>query len=213
MLPNRYATMAIDFKFHLRQALGRLRRVMYPVPIPMQSRRRLHLGCGGINHPGFTNVDGIARPHVHYVQSIVRLKRFDSGSFDFVYTSHTLEHFPRSSTASILTEWHRILTPGGRLAISVPDFDKILEIYRISDGNVDDILPPLFGGQDYPFNYHFTTFNRTSLQALLLGVGFSRVETWCAGQDELHNLPDWSGRSIVVSGHKVPISLNLEAIK
>jgi predicted SAM-dependent methyltransferase len=201
-----------DLVFHCCQLYGKVNRIFWPKQRPQSDALRLHLGCGAIDWPGFVNIDGIDRPHIHFVQSLTRLDRFHDDSVEFIYTSHTLEHFPRALTLQILREWYRVLIPGGRLCISVPDFDRILEAYQLS-GDVDTILPPLFGGQDYPFNFHFTTFNKVSLGRSLMDAGFSSVEAWTHGSDAFHNLPDWSGRVFQVNGRKVPVSLNLEAVK
>lgn len=203
-----------DGVFHARQFAGKLSRTIRPRFRAAQGESlRLHLGCGPIDHPGFLNIDGVDRPHVHIVQSLTRLPRFKDGSVAFIYTSHTLEHFPRAQTGAILQEWHRVLAPGGRLCVSVPDFDRIVEIYGLSQADMDAILPPLFGGQDYPFNFHHTAFNHRSLTQAFLQAGFSEVHAWIPGSDAFHNLPDWSGRSIQINGQAVPISLNLEATK
>ena len=201
------------FRFHVRQSLGKLSRVLRPKPWPQGPDLRLHLGCGAIDHAGFVNVDGIDRPHVHLVQSITDLSRFKSGSVAFIYSSHTLEHFARGETTQILREWRRTLKTGGRLCLSVPDFARIVEMYRAAGDDADFILPPLFGGQDYPFNFHFTTFDERSLTKALCDAGFASVNRWQHGADCWHNLPDWSGRKLQVNGQQIPISLNLEAVR
>jgi hypothetical protein len=66
-------------KFYTRQFLGRILRFFNPKPIP-DGDYYLHLGCGSIDHPGFINIDGIDYPHVHFVQSITRLKQFKDNS-------------------------------------------------------------------------------------------------------------------------------------
>ncbi len=170
-------------------------------------------GLGSIDHPGFVNIDGVDRPHVHYVQSLVRLDRFHDSTVAFIYTSHTLEHFPYATTVETLKEWRRTLIPRGKLCISVPNFDRILDLYRLSGSDVDEILPPLFGGRDYPFNFHYRAFDQQSLTKLLIQAGFSSVQVWAHGSDEFHNLRDWSGRFVAANGHSVQISLNLEATK
>ncbi|PPD35125.1 MAG: hypothetical protein CTY19_03225 [Methylomonas sp.] len=208
MIDNTY----LKAKFYVRQFIGRILRIVNPKPIP-EGEYYIHLGCGHIDHPGFINIDGIDYPHVHFVQSITNLKQFKDNSIKFIYSSHTLEHFPRSQTLAILREWLRALQPQGKLCLSVPDFDLIINIYREQNNNVNFILPPLFGGQDYPFNFHFTTFNNVSLTNILLEAGFKTVEEWTFGKDHLHSLPDWSGRYITVADKKMPISLNLEATK
>lgn len=202
-----------DIAFYVRQWAGKARRWIWKVPRPPGGVVRLHLGCGSIDHPGFVNIDGISRPHVHHIQSVADLSNFTDGSVDFIYTSHVLEHFPRDRTHAILCEWFRTLAPGGRLCVSVPDFDRIVEIYAASQSDVGAILPPLFGGQDYPFNFHYTAFTEISLSRLLLGSGFSKVHRWEPGSDRFHSLPDWSGRSLQVGDRRIPISLNLEALK
>lgn len=44
---------------------------------------------------------------------------FDTGSLDFVYSSHLLEDF--LDWTPLLTEWTRVLKPGGRLIVVIPD--------------------------------------------------------------------------------------------
>lgn len=199
--------------FHARQWAGKARRWVWKVPKPPGNVVRLHLGCGAINHPGFINVDGISRPHVHYIQSVVDLSNVADGSVDFIYTSHVLEHFPHECTTKVLMEWYRVLKPGGSLCISVPDFDKIIAMYNALNKDIQSIVQPLFGGQDYPFNFHYTAFNEAGLSKLLQGAGFKRVWQWVHGSDAFHNMPDWSGRSVRVGDHPFPVSLNLEASK
>lgn len=125
-----------DSVFFVRQFYGKASRFISPKPHPAGDLR-LHLGCGAINCPGFVNVDGIDYPYVHYVQSLTHLTRFRDASVAFIYSSHTLEHFPRAQTVSILQEWYRVLVPGGKLCVSVPDFDCILDIYHL-ERNVNE---------------------------------------------------------------------------
>lgn len=47
-----------------------------------------------------------------------------SGSLDFVFASHLLEDF--SGWIPVLTEWVRVLKPGGKLIILVPDHERFL---------------------------------------------------------------------------------------
>lgn len=44
-----------------------------------------------------------------------------SGSFDFVYSSHCLEHLADPHTAFV--RWCDVLRPGGHLVLVVPDFE------------------------------------------------------------------------------------------
>jgi len=49
------------------------------------------------------------------------LDRIEDESFDFVYSSHTLEHVADASAA--LRNWYRVVKPGGHLILFVPDRD------------------------------------------------------------------------------------------
>ncbi len=55
---------------------------------------------------------------------------FPDYTFDAVYHSHVLEHFPREDAPRLIAECHRVLKPGGVLRVVVPDLEEILRRYR-----------------------------------------------------------------------------------
>lgn len=194
--------------------LGKLIRVFHRPPIPSLPNRelRLHLGCGKIDHPGFVNVDAIPRRHVHFVQPVDELGRFADGTVDLIYACHVLEHFSHLRVPVVLREWFRVLKPGGRLCLSVPDFDLVLDIYDGTGRRIPVILNALMGGQEYAYNYHRVAFNKEYLTNLLLAAGFRQVREWAPDDGGVgHDVNDWSRRPFVVNGRAYPVSLNLEA--
>ena len=54
------------------------------------------------------------------------LSWFRDNALDYVYSSHVLEDFPEQETAAILREWTRVLRPGGRLILLLPDQQRYL---------------------------------------------------------------------------------------
>lgn len=190
----------------------RLRRPAYPALAPGQALR-LHLGCGHVDYPGFVNVDGRPAAHVHHVQGLERLDDFADGCAELVYASHCLEHFPHGRVRAVLSEWQRVLRPGGVLRVSVPDFDLLLQTYLDSGRNLRSVQMPLMGEQNYPLNFHFTAFNEQFLREMLEQAGLHSVRRWHSGEDAWASLPDWSGRSMVFEGRTYPVSLNLQATK
>jgi predicted SAM-dependent methyltransferase len=55
------------------------------------------------------------------------LKWFRDGVLDYVYSSHVLEDFQESETELILREWMRVLRPGGRIVLLLPDQQRYLK--------------------------------------------------------------------------------------
>jgi len=54
----------------------------------------------------------------------------DTGDFDLVYSSHTLEHLTDSAVEHTLREAYRILSPGGTIRINVPDLSIAIRAYE-----------------------------------------------------------------------------------
>ena len=184
-----------------------------PFPQLETGEINLNLGCGFINHPHFINIDCLPLPHVHYIRSIDNLSPFATESVDLIYASHSLEHFPHSQTKQVLTEWFRVLKKGGVLRLSVPDFDLLVKIYEQNSYDVELILHPLMGSQNYKYNFHMTAFNSKYLSKLLKSVGFKLVQPWEPGHSEQTTFNDFSVGKLPLNGKEYPVSLNLEAIK
>jgi len=198
-----------------RIAYIKLMRLIIAAPIPVQAEGKLylHLGCGAVDHKKFINIDGYPFPHVHYVQSIDRLPQFDDASVDLIYASHCLEHFSYVRSKAVLAEWYRVLKKGAVLRLSVPDFDKLVDIYTIHHHDPDVILPQLMGGQNNKYNFHLTALNRVNLSRELQAVGFAEIKEWQPGTGDLTTFDDFSIYKKEIAGKLYEISLNIEAIK
>lgn len=181
-----------------------------------ESRLRLHLGCGEIRIPGFINVDIDPKlPAVDIVDDISRLARFKEDSASVIYACHILEHFANDEVLPVLKRWREVLEPGGEIRISVPDIDRIVEIY--SKNKKHFLTPPntpwiglIYGGQTDPYDFHKTGFNFTYLKYLMDQAGFINIE-------EYPHEPHWLGIGVDASMAKEPfkayISLNIKAAK
>lgn len=92
---------------------------------------KLHVGCGGHPVRGWVNLDLHPAPfcwNVHWGLP------FADGAATHVFVSHLLEHlfFPRE-VLPFLAEVRRVLAPGGRLRLVVPDVAQLIDAYRSGD--------------------------------------------------------------------------------
>lgn len=161
---------------------------------------RLNLGCGNDVKPDYTNVDFRAvRPEVQVVDLSVFPWAWADNSVQEVMMLDFLEHFEFAKTRQILLECRRILHTGGLLVVQVPDLEicaraivgmnipcnQCGEEMPSEDDNGqcwhchqewDDVkeaaVKRMYGGQDYPGNYHMTGFTKWSLRMTLESVGF-----------------------------------------
>lgn len=89
---------------------------------------RLNIGCG--DHPltGWTNLDARAEVEPDVCATVPPLP-FEDASCDEVYAGHFLEHLPPADGLAFLRECARVVKPGGRVGILVPDTRAILGVY------------------------------------------------------------------------------------
>jgi len=79
---------------------------------------RINLGCGPMKYEGWTNVDFDEKYNPEVIAD-ARALPFEDNTVDELYSSHLLEHFGYEEP--VLEEWHRVLRPGGKITIVVPD--------------------------------------------------------------------------------------------
>lgn len=161
-------------------------KAFYQAWVPLALRglpKRLHLGCGPIRAEGWTNVDIVLTPATDVLDDVRALRRFPAGFAEGIYACHVLEHVAHDEVEPILRAWRRVLKPGGELRISVPDVDRIVDIYK---RNWQHFQTPgnspwnglIWGGQTNPYDFHMTGFNFCWLKFLLERNGFEAVQTY-----------------------------------
>ncbi len=94
-----------------------------------RNKKYLNLGCGGRFHSEWTNVDFYSTGIGVIAHDLTKSLPFPDNSYDAVYHSHVLEHFPKKVAPTFLRECCRILKPGGIIRVVVPDLEQIARLY------------------------------------------------------------------------------------
>lgn len=101
---------------------------------------KLNLGCGPYLLEDFVNIDIRDLEGVDVIADVTKLPLPDA-SADFIYGGHILEHIEDWEKA--LEEWKRVLKPGGKIMIVIPDVPKAIALYgldQLSDKLLNQIV-------------------------------------------------------------------------
>jgi predicted SAM-dependent methyltransferase len=84
---------------------------------------KLNLGSGKIRWEGWLNVD----KEQGDLRCDLRALDLPAGCADVAIAVHVIEHFYQWEALAVLTEWKRVLKPGGKLILELPCMDKVLQ--------------------------------------------------------------------------------------
>jgi SAM-dependent methyltransferase len=154
--------------------------------------RVINLGAGADYDPYELQVDLRDTPNITFRCDIRSLPTEWENTVDIAKAHHVLEHFDFQQTPVVLAEWLRVLKPGGKLEIRVPDLEAVAE--NIVKGRFDAVVQGnIYGDQGHPFwnqeayggydgprwlphsfqhNHHNSGFTARHLLNLLKDVGF-----------------------------------------
>lgn len=166
---------------------------------------KINIGSNKKNREGFINLDILDLPNVHIIQDLTdppyyyRDELIDDDSVDEILMEEVLEHIPFREVGIVLDELYRILKPGGKMHICVPDIGKMCEYYvkdKISDliphkGDKNEIIKlqkatgkminpnrwiiAFTGAQKHKYDTHLNHFTEESLYQVLDNCGFSII--------------------------------------
>jgi ubiquinone/menaquinone biosynthesis C-methylase UbiE len=95
-------------------------------------------------------VDLRKAPHIDFVADIRSMPAEWENAFDVAKSHHVLEHFGFQEIPAVLAEWYRIIKPGGKLQVTLPDLQTASE--AIAAGRFDIYMRGvLYGDQGHPF--------------------------------------------------------------
>ncbi len=140
---------------------------------------------------GYTTVWPQAGPDVDIVMDPKALT-FRPGSLDEICTFHVLDQLFIDEARTALRNWFACLKPGGRLYITVDDFEYVARAFVGGDISID-----MFNEH----HSHATQFDQKLLGTLLLTTGFlePNIAIWFEGVPDLFKKKHYE---IVISAQK-----------
>jgi SAM-dependent methyltransferase len=152
---------------------------------------KVEIGAGEKPHPDYDiHLDLLPLPDIEVISRVDRLP-FRTASLDGLRANHVLEHQSYELLEPTVAEWARVLRPGARLDIGVPDARFIAEQwvrgeidtaeanYWILGGHSDRAAHKGVDARGVPlwiWNAHHTMFDEPWLRQLIDGSGFVDVE-------------------------------------
>lgn len=167
---------------------------------------RLNLGCGNKPMAGYTNCDLFPGKFVDEVFSLDEVP-YANQSVDEIHSEHSLEHLPRLRAEKALKEWARVLKPGGKILLKVPDLEDCCRKF-VENPTLQErwYMHTIYGVQDFrndanaPFQdavnlgqIHYTGFTQSRLSRLLTEAGFLIDRIW--------KYDGWDTPSLAVEAH------------
>ena len=162
---------------------------------PETLRTPLRIDIGGAASPyapdEYTTVDIGGEPDI---DGDARDLPFADGSVDAIWASHILEHLAVTDVPVALAEWLRVLKPGHRAIIRVPNFDYVAKYWLTgperswAEAMVFGLQVNQLTGEPDPGEFHRSAHTAGSLRADLEAAGFEvlRVEMrWTHNQETL----------------------------
>lgn len=192
-VPDAYKLNARLLATHVLEPRER-RRAAAVGPSPM-----LHVGSGGEPKQGWVNIDLAGEP-ADLAWDLGRPLPFDDDSAAAVFHEHTLEHLPLAVGLALTRECFRVLQPGARLRIGVPDAGLLLESYS-GDGDALEQLAPgrpsrLLAVQETFYEHqHVTMYDEHLLTLMFTEAGFVDVRRRESGDTDLPANGDTEARA------------------
>lgn len=174
---------------------------------PDEELIRLHIGGRQVKE-GWKILNIAEGEGVDFVGDVCNLGGFADCSCSDIYASHVLEHVAIGDALPVFNELYRLLVPGGKLYISVPDLETVCWLFcspTINAAAKFGLMRVIYGGQSDKHDFHHIGFTFDFMVDMLRDAGFHSVE-------HVESLGHFSDTSeLVLLGQR--ISLNLIATK
>jgi len=148
------------------------------------AHKRINVGCGEYPLNWFTNID--ADPDIPaQIHEVVPPIPFEDGTLEHVWACHFIEHLRHNEAIEFMAECYRVLEPGGKVGVVVPDTREIMtrwlanspDCFEFPFGtwrNINDLdeICGLFLYSTTQDSEHQWSYDEGTLARLIAGAGF-----------------------------------------
>ena len=99
------------------------------VYLKANSVRKLQIGAGENNKPGWLNTDIEPVRGQAYLDATERFPMPD-GSIHYIYHEHLIEHISYQQGMAMLKESYRVMAPGGKMRVATPNLRKFIGLFQ-----------------------------------------------------------------------------------
>jgi predicted SAM-dependent methyltransferase len=159
--------------------------------------RKLQIGSGSNLLPGWLNADLYPGSHETLRLDATQRFPFADAVFDRIFSEHMIEHIGHAEGRFMLRECFRVLRPGGRIRITTPDLQFLVDLYRLDKTPLQDAYIAWSAATHVRTDIHTDTmvinnfvrdwghrfiYDRKTLEQSLAAAGFVGIEPAALGE-------------------------------
>lgn len=134
------------------------------------------------DHTGWKSIDICADYKPTECYDVSEGIREKDNTIEEIWMGDFFEHMLRVKAKFVMKECYRVMKPGAKMKISVPDMSIIMPMWLKNDERQDELSQLVWGDQDEMFqknsipSAHFHGYTEKSLAKLLSDVGFKDIK-------------------------------------
>jgi len=149
---------------------------------------KINFACGKQTWDDFYCVDAVKHPKASRDPDLLHILKFEGpvlinplplwdGASSELHSYHFLEHVTAWEAVPLVREWARLLQPGGKLILELPNVEAAAR-NLIAGMNDQMSMWPLYGNQELqdPFMTHRFGYTPATVRKLLEDNGFTKVK-------------------------------------